>query len=121
MITLSKGFLKPQNPDTGDIWFPGMETNMQKLNDHTHNGTDSQLLATTSQSILAGGWAAAPQGGGLYRQLCTVPTGMSYDTCDIWVLRSTGERAYATMERVSSTTFYLYTNDNTLAYTLQYR
>lgn len=121
MITLSKGFKKPQNPDTGDVWFPAMEGNIQQLNDHNHDGSNSQPLATTSVSATAGAWASAPQGGGLFRQTITVPAGMTYDTCDIWVLRSTGERAYPTLERISSTTFFLYTNDNSLAYTLQFR
>lgn len=121
MLTLSKGYKKPQNPDTGDQWFPAQETNIQMLNDHNHDGVTSQPLATLSQTILSANWATAPQGGGLYRQLLTVPTGLSYDTCDIWVLRSTGERAYPTLERNNSTTFYLYTNDNTLGYTVQFR
>lgn len=119
MLTLSKGYKKPQNPDTGDVWFPAMETNMQLLNDHNHDGVTSQPLATISQSIDNSAWLAVS--GGLFRRLLTVPTGLTYDTCDIWVLRSTGERTYATLERVSSTTFFLYTNDNTLAYTVQYR
>lgn len=121
MITLSKGYKKPQNPDTGDVWFPALELDIQMLNDHNHDGVNSQPLATLVQSILAASWVVAPQGGGLYRQLLTVPTGLSYDTCEIWVLRSTGERAYPTLERASSTTFYLYTNDNSLAYSVQYR
>lgn len=121
MITLSKGYFKPQNPDTGDVWFPAEEANIQRLNDHNHDGANSQFLSTVSQSILSAGWTAAPQGGGLFRQTLTVPSGMTYDTCDVWVLRSTGERAYATMERISSTTFFLYTNDSSLNYTVQYR
>lgn len=120
MLTLSKTYKKPQNPDTGDVWFPAMETNIQLLNDHNHDGVTSQFLASTSQSIVAASWLVFGAGG-LYRQLLTVPVGMSYDSCEIWVLRSSGERVYATLERVSSTTFYLYTNDNTMNYTVLYR
>lgn len=121
MLTLSYGYKKPENPDTGDVWFPALAADMQQLNDHNHDGATSAPLATLVQSVLSASWGVAPQGGGLYRQLLTVPTGLAYDTCDIWVLRSTGERAYPSIERVSSTTFYLYTNDNTVAYTVQYR
>lgn len=121
MITLSKGYKKPQNPDTGDQWFPALELDIQMLNDHNHDGLTSQPLATLSQSILAANWVTAPQGGGLYRQLLNVPSGLSYDTCDIWVLRSTGERAYPSIERASSTQCYIYVNDNSVAYTVQYR
>lgn len=120
MQTLSYGYKKPQNPDTGDIWFPAMESNMQQLNDHAHNGVDSAFLAVSSQSVLAAAWGS-DLGGGRYRQLLTVPTGMTYAGCQIEVRRSTGEVCYPTIERVSSTQFYLYTNDNTLAYTVLYR
>lgn len=119
MNTLSYGYKKPANPDTGDVWFPAMAGNIQQLNDHTHDGVTSAPLTTTTQDALAANWVATANG--TYRQLMTVPTGLQYDTADIWVRRSTGEVAYPTMERVSSTTFYLYTNDNTLAYKLKYR
>lgn len=119
MQTLSYGYKKPANPDTGDLVFPALEADIQQLNDHNHDGANSAPLATTQQSVLAASWSATANG--TYRQLLTVPTGLSYDTCNIWVKRSTGEVAYPTLERVSSTTFYIYTNDNSLAYTVNYR
>lgn len=119
MQTLSYGYKKPANPDTGDLWFPAMETNIQLLNDHTHNGTNSAPVSSTSQSAASGAWVATSNG--TYRQLMTVPAGYSYDTCEVWVKRSTGERAYPTLEKVSTTTFYMYTNDNSLTYTVYYR
>ncbi len=121
MQTLSHGYLKPGNPDTGDEFFPAMEDNIQLMNDHTHNGTDGALIASTAQSILAVNWVAAAIGGGLYRQLVTVPTGYSYDTADIWFKLSTGEVVYPSIERASGTTYYIYTNDNSLQYTARYR
>ena len=121
MITLSKGYLLPQPPDTGDKFFPAMEFNIQRLNNHTHNGTDSQLLSSTSQTILAANWSAAPIGGGIYRQLVTVPTGFNYDVCQIWFKLSTGEYVYPSVEKQSTTQYYVYTNDNTLEYTAYYR
>lgn len=121
MITLSKGYEKPQNPDTGDVFFPALERNIQRLNDHTHDGVNSQFLATTSQSILSANWVAAPIGGGVYRQLVTVPAGFSWDQCEAWFKLSSGETVYPALERVSATTFYVYTNDNTVAYTAFFR
>lgn len=121
MITLSKGYKKPQNPDTGDVFFPAMEQNIQQLNDHAHNGTDSQLLATTTANLLAANWAAAPIGGGLYRQLVTMPAGFQYDVAEIWFKLSSGELTVPTVERASATTYYVYTNDNTLTYVANYR
>lgn len=121
MTTLSMGYFKPGNSDTGDIFFPNMAANMQALNDHNHDGVTSQLLYSKTQSIVSASWSAAPIGGGVYRQLITVPTGYSYDIASIWFKLSTGEIVYPSVERVSSTTFYVYVNDNTLNITAFYR
>ena len=121
MITLSKGFLQPQNSDTGDVWFPALAANMAQLNNHTHDGSTSQLLSTSTANILAANWSAAPIGGGQYRQLITVPTGYSYDVCDIWFKLSTGELVYPTVERASATTYYVYTIDSSQTYVAYYR
>ncbi len=120
MQTLSYGFFKPQNPDTGDVWFAAMEDNIQQLNDHDHDGSNSSPLATTLATAAAGSWVASGSAG-MYRQAVSVPAGMSYDSCDIWVHRSTGEVVYPTLEKISTTQFYIYTNDNSLAYTLFFR
>ena len=119
MQTLSKGYKKPQNPDTGDVWFPAMEQNIQQLNDHTHNGVDSQFLAVTTQTISNASWGS-DLGGSTYRQLVTLPTGIQYDSTRLEFRLTTGEVVYPTVERVSSTTYYVYTNDNTVSYTAIY-
>jgi hypothetical protein len=121
MQTLSNGYLKPSNTDTGDIFFPAMEFNIQRLNDHTHDGSNSSHLATTSQNILAASWAAAPIGGGLYVQTVTIPTGFSYDSVEVWFRLSTGEFVYPSIEKVDATHYKIYTNDNSLAYVAYYR
>jgi hypothetical protein len=116
---LSTGLRKPANPDTGDTFYQDMADAIQRLNDHTHNGADGQLLAITSQNILAAAWVATS--GGTYRQLVTLPGTLTYDTITIEWRLSTGERVHPTVERVSATTFYVYTNDNTLQYKALYR
>lgn len=121
MTTLSMGYQKPANTDTGDIFFPAMAANIQLLNDHTHDGVTSKLLSSTTQSILAASWAAAPIGGGVFRQLMTVPAGFSFDQCEVWFRLSTGQNVYPSVERQSSTTYYIYVNDNTLNITAFYR
>lgn len=121
MQVLSMGFKKPQDGDQGDVFFDAIAFDVQQLNDHTHNGTNSQLLATQTQSIVSGSWAAAPIGGGVYRQLVTVPAGYSFDTASIWFKISTGVVIYPSVERVSSVTYYIYVNDNTLNLTAYYR
>lgn len=121
MQTLSYGYKKPVNPDTGDIVFPALEQDIQQLNDHNHDGVTSAPLASTSQNILPGAWAAAPIGGGLYRQLVTMPGTLQYDNVDIWFRLSSGEFVYPSIERASANTYYIYTNDNTLTYVARYR
>lgn len=121
MQTLTYGYLLPINPDTGDIVFPALAQDIQQLNDHNHDGINSAPLARNSANILPGAWVAAPIGGGLYRQLVTVPAGLNYDDVDLWFRLSTGEFVYPSVERVSNTTFYVYTNDNSLTYVLYCR
>lgn len=121
MLTLSYGYKLPQNPDTGDVVFPALQTDIQQLNDHAHNGVDSAPLATQSASILAAAWSAAPIGGGVYRQSISMPTGLSYDVAQIWFKVSTGEYVYPSVEKINSTSYYVYTNDNLLQYTAFYR
>ena len=121
MLTLSMGVFKPQNGDTGDVFFPDMAANCDWMNNHTHDGANSQLLATTTQAISSGSWSAAPIGGGLYVQTVTLPGSFSYDQCEIWFKLSSNERVYPSVERVSSTSYKIYTNDNTLSYVANYR
>lgn len=121
MIVLSYGYEKPQNTDTGDIVFPALERNWQRVNDHTHDGINSAPLSSTSQTIYDFFWTLAPIGGGVYRQLVTIPSPYDYDTADIWFRLSTGEFVYPSIERVSANSFYIYTNDPTLEYTAYYR
>lgn len=121
MQTLSYGYKLAKNPDQGDLFFPAMEFNIQRLNDHNHDGSNSAPLASQQQGISAGSWTAAPIGGGLYQQDVTMPANLSYDSCDIWFKLSTGEIVYPSVERLSSSSYRVYTNDNTLDYVANYR
>lgn len=122
MLTLTHGFQKPQNGvDAGSAWFPAMEANIQKMNDHTHNLTDSAQLAVASTAILAANWAVAPIGGGLYYQTITMPTGFLYDVTDMWFRLSTGEIIFPTIVRLTATTYNIFINDSTLNVTVFYR
>lgn len=125
MQTLSYGYKKPVNPDTGDTWFPAMEANIQQLNDHNHDGTNSAFIATqpsqlpTTQAVSSVNWGAT-LGGGLYRQLITMPGTLTFDTKVITMRTSAGIIVYAQIEKVSSNTFYVYTNDNTQNFVAYY-
>jgi hypothetical protein len=119
MITLSRGFKKPQDGDQGDSLFTALEENVQQLNDHDHDGVNSEQLTAQSivgipQNILAVNWVAfGPTGH--YRQQVTIPAGFDFDTVQISFRLSTGEYVFQTVERVSDTQYFVYTIDNTLA------
>lgn len=124
MQTLTYGFLKPQTGDRGSVYFPALEDDIQQLNDHTHNGVDSALLSSSAftaitQSIASGSWVLVS--GGTYQQTVTVPAGIT--TLANWrveFLDASGHQQYLTMERVTTTTFKVYINDNTVTLTAQY-
>lgn len=122
MQTLSYGFKKPGTGDTGAPVFTAMADNFQKLNDHDHDGSDSARLSPASTlvstvAVLAAGWV--DQGSGTYRQLVTMPGALKYDEVQIGCkITSSLAPVHPTIEKVSATTFYVYTNDNSLGYTL---
>jgi hypothetical protein len=124
METLSYGFKKPETGDKGPTVFPALEDNWEQVNDHDHDGVDSAKLTTRSsnvvtQSVPSGSWVATS--GGTYRQLVNLASvGLTYDTIKIDMRLSTGEPVIPTIEKVSATTYYVYTNDNTVSFTAVY-
>ena len=46
MITLSNGYQLPEDGDRGNVFWDGLEGNIQRLNDHKHDGADSEKLST---------------------------------------------------------------------------
>lgn len=121
MQTLSYGFKLPDDNDTGDIVFPALDGNITQLNNHTHDGTNSAPLATRTANILHASWSASAGLTGIYEQTITLPAGLSYDVCFIWFKLSTGEYVFPSVSRVSSTSYKVYTSDNTLDYVANYR
>lgn len=127
MLILSKGYKKPQSGDKGSVWFPALEENIQQLNDHTHNGTDSQLIAGGSVSnqvvtIAAVDWVSSGSG---YRFLVPLPSGYTYDGTHKEVRLNGGAQDGAvvvpTIERVSNTTMYVYSSDNTVSFNVSFK
>lgn len=117
--TLSNGYIQPTNPTYGDLFWPAMEENIQLMNDHTHDGSDGELIAKDTGTAPSGSWGA-DLGGGTYRQTITMPNNRQYDTTQIEFRLSTGERIYPTVAKVTATTFYIYTNDNSLTFNILY-
>lgn len=118
MITLSYGLKQPEDDDTGDAFFAAMSENMVQLDGHNHDGETSAPLATRQVTAPASAWAAS---GLVFRQIIQVPEGLEYDTVCIWVRKTTGEAAYPDMERIDASSFYLYTSDAALEYTVNFR
>jgi hypothetical protein len=123
METLSYGYKRPQTGDQGSTLFTALADNITRLNNHDHDGSDSAKLTAASvvaitQAILAAAWVATSQGN--YRQLVTLPGALSYDEISITIKNSSGHIIFPTIEKVSVTTYYVYTNDNATAMTAVY-
>lgn len=63
MIILSNGYKLPETGDFGDVWFPALEDNIQRTNDHNHDGTNSSKIPATSlqasvQQVVSGDFSA---------------------------------------------------------------
>ena len=124
MQTLSYGIKKPEDGDKGSSFFPALEDDLQQLNDHDHDGVDSAPILSTNitsvqQALSAALWVAVS--GGTYRQLVTVPNGKLYDNSFIF-FRNTADKSqmFLGVEKVSSTTYYVYINDSTIDITAYY-
>lgn len=123
MQTLSYGYKLPETNDKGPVVFPALEDDIQQLNDHTHDGANSAKLDAKSidsiqQTLASGSWVGVANNQ--YRQLVTVPAGIDYDKINIGFRIANGDYVYPTVERVSSTQYYVYTNDNTQNYLVRY-
>lgn len=119
ILVLTYGYEQPTNSATGDVWFPAMERNISRMNEHTHDGEDGAQIAPTLQDVQADSWGA-DLGGGSYRQLIQMPNNFVFDNTRIEVRRSTGEMVYPEIVKSTANKFYLYTNDNTKAYKISY-
>jgi hypothetical protein len=127
--TLSYGFEKPVTGDKGSVFFPALENDIQKLNDHTHNGTNSAKLtaaasASVTQAISAASWSHL--GAGTYRQTVTIPVSLTgnggvYESFSMQFLNAAnGRQLHLSREKVTSTTYYLFINDNAIDVTAVY-
>lgn len=123
--TTTYGYKKPIDGERG-TWWDNLNDNTDRLDGHTHNGTDSapipaKNLSKGTNSILAAGWSAVAGVDGLYKQTVTLPSGYAMATlAPTFILTASGHQIYPTIEKVSATTYDIYINDNTLAVTALY-
>ena len=111
VINGNNTYQEPQTSDTGDLWFPAMSANVAFMNAHVHDGVKANYNPVVTQTISSGSWAAAPAGGGLYRQLVTMPTGLTCAAFQFQFALSNGNRVELSVEPQSTNTYYLYIND----------
>ncbi len=112
------GLSKPDSSDTGATFYAMIAAAIQMLNDHDHNKAAGGSPIVKTQSILSAAWAS--QGSGQYRQTVTLPGALTFDTIAMQFRTSAGVQVHPTIEKVSSTSYYIYTNDSTLTYTALY-
>lgn len=125
MITLTYGQKVPEQGDRGAPLFQALEDNITRADGHNHDGVNSPLLTPIAnvgvpETILAAGWVTYGGPTGFYRQLVTMASGFNYDTCQISFRTVAGAVIYPSTERVSSTTYYVYTIDNTIDFIALY-
>jgi hypothetical protein len=125
MIVLSYGYKKPEPGDRGSIFFPAMEENIQRMNDHSHNGIDSAPLSATSiasgsVTALAAAWVLVYPGK--YKQSKSTPPGFTMNSyATISRLVSTGQVINPTIDKTALLTFDIYSPDNTVDIEVQFR
>jgi len=119
--TTTYGYKKPQTGDKGSSWFGDLEFDIDRLDSHDHEGTNSKLItptamSVTSQSILASAWSVV--GDGTFKQTVTMPTGLTFVNVNfrIYIDGGThdGSIIYPSIKKVAANTYDIYINDNTL-------
>lgn len=121
-ITLSKGYKKPEIGDRE--FYTDLEDNIDRINDHNHDGVNSQLLniedfVKKTSTVLAAAWGS-DLGGSTYRQTITMPLPLEFDTSTIFVRTSTGSVIYPTILKTGTSAFSVTVNDNTLELVITY-
>lgn len=124
--TLSYGYKKPVTGDKGSVFYPDLEFDIQRLNDHNHDGSNSAILTSTSvtsvvQTVTNAGWAAVSGQPGTYKQNVTMSAGIAFDTHAIQIRNnSTKEMLYLSVTKTGTNAFDVYINDNTIALQVMY-
>lgn len=123
-------------PEAGDLakgtsgWYESIEFDIERLDSHDHDGVNSKQIDVSAfvpftNTILAAAWVL--DGSGIYKQTVTVPTGIddinNFNVKFIFTAPAgvVGQIMYVPYKRLSATTFEVYCNDNTAAFTAIYR
>ena len=123
MLTLSNGFKKPEINDKGPTVFPALEGNIQQLNDHNHDGDNSEKLLSSSidpltATLVSGDWSL--DADGIYKQTVSLPAALDYDKMSFEVRLPSGHLVFPQIEKVGSGSYDIFTNDNSVGFTVIY-
>jgi hypothetical protein len=121
MQTLSYGYKKPEPGDTGDVFYDAMSANMDALNAHTHNGSDSAPLTATLGTLAAGAWVAVGARPGIYSQVLNLSAGFSAYTSTFYFLDSSVNSVNLEYVVTSTGSITVYTNDSSEDYSAYYK
>lgn len=125
--TLTYGLVRPDDGDLGSVWFPALRNNITQLDAHTHNGSNSAQLTSSSvigltADLTSGDWAAVTGKDGLFSQTVSMPANVDYDNYQVIAKSSAGDLLLLTVERVGSSgsTYDIFINDSTADLTVYY-
>lgn len=113
----------PQTGDKGDVFFPILERDIEKINNHTHNGLNAAKISTTdinkaTVAIPKESWTA--QVNGVWSQEVLIPNDANY--ADVYIMIKSapaGEQLFLDVKPVlgQPKKFIVYCNDNNVSAT----
>jgi hypothetical protein len=113
MINKDYGIKKPESGDSGELVFDALGSNIDQQEAHTHDGTNSAKISAASISkstvaVSSASWLTVTDKG--WRKLITCPSGFNIESY-LPIFRTSDYRLInPTIERVTSTTFYMTQN-----------
>ena len=121
---------KPETGDRGRAFWPALEEAIQRINDHNHDGSNSAPISganvfSTTAVLPAASWVVGTNGE-YYQDVTitdTVPNGshlrfgLQFRIDDAGVPK---DLVFPVVEWLTSTSFRVYTNDNTVDYRVYY-
>jgi hypothetical protein len=118
--TLSKGYRQPENGDRS--WYGDLNFNIERLNDHQHDGVDSaqiQLRHIVKQSQVIADTDWGPDlGGATYSYSVTMPSGLAFTDAQLRFVEvtgtNTGVEIHPTVIQTAAGAFDVLVNDNTM-------
>lgn len=119
-FTTGMKLILPDTGDKGSVWFPALETNITKINSHSHDGVNAAQIVSTDvlavKQAISASWSDPVNG--VYSQELTLPNDANYADVFIMIKSGSGNQLYLDVKPGSTGKKYkVYSNDNTLTAT----